>query len=93
MAGRIIYVKPNATGNGTSWSGAYGQLQDALDSASTGDQIWVGAGIYTPTSDNGLNLGSRFKHFRLKNGVTIYGGFAGTESSLSQRDIYNNETM
>jgi len=29
----------------------------------------------------------------MKNGVAIYGGFAGTETSLTQRDIYNNETI
>jgi hypothetical protein len=93
MAGRIIYVKPNAAGNGTSWTSAYGDFQDALDAASSGDQIWVAAGVYTPQHDYGMNLSFRNNHFRLMNGVSVYGGFAGTESSLSQRDIYNNETI
>ena len=91
---KTIYVKPSGAGNGTSWISAYGDLQDALDSAARGDQIWVAAGTYIPTYDYGEGYGSsRYNHFQMKNGVVIYGGFAGTESALSQRDISNNETV
>lgn len=90
---KTIYVKQDSVGNGTSWTSAYGGLQDALDVANAGDTIWVATGTYTPTYDYGINMGLRMNHFRMKNGVAIYGGFAGTESSLAQRDIYNNETI
>ncbi|MEN8128099.1 MAG: right-handed parallel beta-helix repeat-containing protein, partial [Planctomycetota bacterium] len=89
---KTIYVKPSAVGNGTSWTSAYGDLQRALDAASSGDQIWVAAGIYAPSVPVGGTT-SRHQTFQMKNGVAIYGGFAGTESILSQRDIYNNETI
>jgi hypothetical protein len=73
----VIYVDSTATGdaNGSSWNNAYTHLQPALDTASTGDQIWVAQGTYYPTYDYGLNKGSRGKHFRMINGVEIYGGF------------------
>jgi predicted outer membrane repeat protein len=78
------YVKWNATGanNGTSWANAYKDLQSALAAAASGDEIWVAAGTYKPTSTNDRTLS-----FALKNGVALYGGFAGTETARSQRNV------
>jgi predicted outer membrane repeat protein len=56
-------------------------LQSALALAASGDQVWVAQGTYLPTS-----TGNRALSFALKTGVAIYGGFAGGESTLAQRD-------
>ncbi len=74
----IIYVKPGGTGNGVSWSQAYGNLNIALQNAQAGDEIWVAQGTYKPGTTTGAS-------FKFKNGVKMYGGFAGTETLLSQR--------
>ncbi len=85
-AATIIYVNAAAAGanNGTSWANAYKSLQSALSAAVSGDQIWVAKGTYKPTHAS-LSTNPRSKTFALKNGVAIYGGFAGTETSLTQR--------
>jgi hypothetical protein len=84
-----LYVKWDATGenNGTSWGDAYTDLQSALAAASSGDEIWIAAGTYRPTSGTDRTIS-----FVLKNGVSAYGGFAGTETSLWQRDFQTNVT-
>lgn len=84
-----IYVNLNATGanNGSSWSDAYNDLQVALANATSGDNIWVAKGTYTPTTGTDRNA-----TFQLKNAVGIYGELAGGETSLEQRNWKKNET-
>lgn len=88
-AATIRYVKWDAAGanNGKSWANAYTDLQTALNAAPSGTEIWVAAGTYTPSVDN------RGASFVLKNGVSIYGGFAGTETQRSQRKVGANLTI
>ena len=79
---QIVYVNAAATGsnNGTSWADAYTSLKQAIQSASSG-QIWVAAGVYTPTTGTTPEAS-----FFLKNNVKIFGGFHGDETALSERD-------
>ncbi len=95
---QVIYVKTDATGsnNGTSWSDAYTNLQTAVSAATKGDSIWVAAGTYKPTADktgNTTPTDERTKTFALTDSIFLFGGFAGTETLFSQRDIKNNETI
>ncbi|MFP9100920.1 LamG-like jellyroll fold domain-containing protein, partial [Flavobacterium sp. RHBU_24] len=80
----IRYVKPTAsgTGDGTSWANASANLQGMIDIANV-QQVWVAAGTYYP-SGNG---------FHLVNNVAVYGGFNGTETTLSQRNWVTNLTI
>ncbi|KPV47083.1 hypothetical protein SE17_42755, partial [Kouleothrix aurantiaca] len=72
--------------HGGSWADAYLDLQDALTTAIAGDQIWVAQGSYTPGA-------RRTDSFVLKPGVDLYGGFAGTEVRLAERDWQGNATL
>ncbi|MEI8374410.1 MAG: hypothetical protein WCJ35_16420 [Planctomycetota bacterium] len=69
-----IYVDDTATGlnSGASWANAYASLQSALAAAVAGQVICVALGTYKPTTDT-----DRTVSFVLKNGVSIYGGYAG----------------
>lgn len=83
-AGPRIYVDADAPAgaqDGAAWGSAFRSLQSALAAATRTHEIWVAAGVYRPGA-----AGSRDATFQLKNGVAIYGGFAGGESALSQRD-------
>jgi len=86
-----IYVRVDAEGpyDGNSWDTAFNDLQDALNAAQPDTEIWVAAGLYK--SDRGTGI--RQASFRLKDGVSILGGFSGTETSRYQRDPNNNETI
>ncbi len=89
----------DATGNndGSTWTDAFASLQSALNSVSVGDQIWVAAGTYNPESAYDLTNTSRYYHFRMVEGVAIYGGFAGTETAVEDRTDFGeggaNETI
>jgi hypothetical protein len=90
----VIYVDDTAAGanNGSSWTDAYTDLQNALIAAISNDQLRVAAGTYYPSIQIG-GTGPRYAAFQMKNGVAIYGGFAGTGTDPNQRDIQNNETI
>ena len=96
----VIYVNDNASGDndGSCWADAFTTLQAALDYATAGDQIWIAAGTYYPTSSYGLSgNNNRYLHFRMKAGVKIYGGFAGNENpatfNLNSRNFNLNTTI
>lgn len=97
--GNTIYVDVNASGanDGSGWTDAFTSLQSALDVAISGNEIWVAKGTYKPSSAYDLTNASRYYHFRLIEGVEIYGGFAGTETAVSQRTNFGsgeaNETI
>jgi predicted outer membrane repeat protein len=83
-----IFVNASATGadDGSSWSDAYTDLQSALEQASPGDEIWVAAGVYNPGVDTTAS-------FNVPEGVRLLGGFSGTETSVSERDVTTHETI
>ena len=88
---KTIYVKADATsgGDGSSWASAENDLQDALEAATSGSEIWVAAGTYKPTTGT-----DREAAFVMKEGVSIYGGFDGsTDTQLSDRDPATNMTV
>lgn len=75
----VLFVKPTPTSAGDcgSWADACA-LTDAINSAVSGDEVWVRAGVYDP--------------IELKDGVKIIGGFAGNETSASQSNPVVNVT-
>jgi len=92
-AGKIFYVNAgNAAGpwDGKSWATAFKKVQEGLDAAAAagGGEVWVTAGTYKPTDSTDRTI-----FFLLKPGVALYGGFKGTETSLSQRDWQANVTI
>jgi len=84
-----IYVNVNASGlnNGSSWTNAYTSLETAITNATSSNEVWVAAGTYKPSGT------TRTSTFLLKTGLTMYGGFNGTETLKDQRNSKNNVTI
>lgn len=89
---RIRYVKPTATGtgDGRSWENASADLQKMIDELADNNsqnqtgEVWVAAGTYTPQSQ--LISGTGYSaSFRMRDGISVYGGFAGKETSKLDR--------
>jgi len=82
-AAGTIYVKWDSPGpvfDGSSWETAYHTVQEGVNAAVSGDEVWVAAGTYVEC-------------ITLNDGVALYGGFAGTETQRDQRDWKANETI
>ena len=84
----IIYVDTGASGTATglNWTDAYTNLQDALTTAISGTQIWVAEGVYYPDEGFGQINDAPTSTFELIDGVALYGGFSGIETTLDERD-------
>ncbi|MBU6400613.1 MAG: hypothetical protein KGS61_09860 [Verrucomicrobia bacterium] len=80
---QIVRVSPagNDANDGAAWSQPKQTVQAAIDQAAqTGGEVWVAAGTYA-------------ENLQLKMFTAIYGGFAGTETSRTQRDWTTNPTI
>lgn len=77
QASRVLYVDASASGQATGlhWEDAWTSLQDALDQATTGDQIWIAQGTYRPDDGTSVTKGDRTASFVISSGVALYGGF------------------
>ncbi len=86
---RIVFVDDTADGadDGTSWSDAYTSLNTAIEAAANpatnAAEVWVAVGSYEQITGS------------LPNNVSIYGGFIGNETKLSQRtaNALANQTL
>jgi len=78
----VYYVDANATGanDGSSWTDAFTNVTDALALTNLNDAVWVAKGTYTLADKNTPIAVST-------NEVDIIGGFAGTETTLADRDL------
>ncbi len=76
------YAKPSASGEGNcqSWENAC-PLRHALGLSMPGKEVWVAAGVHTPTVYS-TDLDATFKISYMD----VYGGFAGVETARYQRD-------
>ncbi len=83
----VIHVDIDAAegGDGASWATAYRDLQDAIDIARPLDEIWVAEGMYLPTFVT-QESDVRTAAFVMADGVRVFGGFAGTETTRDERD-------
>ncbi len=90
-AQEIRYVSKSGTysNDGRSWSTAKANIQDAIndlvDNGLTGE-VWVAKGTYTPTESTEQIGGSTlYMSFKIPAGISVYGGFAGTEAKKDDR--------
>lgn len=79
------YVLSGASGGGSSWANASGDLASTLGRARPGDEVWVGSGTFTPTTCTPCSRADRLVTFVLPKGVRLRGGFVGTETGSAQR--------
>ncbi|MEI6141542.1 MAG: choice-of-anchor Q domain-containing protein, partial [Mariniphaga sp.] len=100
FSGNILYVTPNGAGNGSgsSWSNAYDgrSLNIAVINAPVNAQLWIAQGSYSPVK-NSVKSSNFWGGYEPGFGVKMYGGFAGNETQLPQRNwtayptILNND--
>jgi len=88
VTGQVKYVSPNSflgSNNGSSWANAFLNLLSALPPNTCNDlfDVYVAKGnaTYKPSITNNVN-----ESFIIPSGMSIYGGFAGTEKSINQRN-------
>lgn len=83
----VYRVSPDAadSSSGASWSEAT-TLSDALSRAKSGDEVWLKSGPYTFSTTLGVGA-------VVSTDIKIRGGFAGTESSASERTFSDSTVL
>ncbi|MEI6914067.1 MAG: right-handed parallel beta-helix repeat-containing protein, partial [Armatimonadota bacterium] len=79
---RVKWDSPT-NGPGSTWSNAYNTVTAAIAASTSNDEIWVA----------GNNANPYIENITLKAGVGLYGGFAGTETTRTQRNWNTNVTI
>lgn len=90
-ADRILRVKPDGddSKNGSDWGNALKSVQAAINKLADGGQggeVWVAAGTYQPSVYMSGESTDRSAAFVMKDGVSVYGGFEGNETTRAERD-------
>jgi len=90
-----IFVNQNAfgMGDGTSWTDAFRSLQAACEAAAqfpadVPKEIWIAAGTYKPSTSANSD-----EYFLLAANTSYIGGFAGSETAKSQRNVAANKVV
>lgn len=91
-AGRIRYVKPQkkGLGDGSSWDNATDDIQWAINNLAENapgekGEVWVAAGTYVVKDRILAKDASSPVSLLMKNGISVYGAFKGTEKRRSER--------
>ena len=87
---KYVTMAGGGDGSGSSWTNAIStsNFPAKLAAGNSGDQFWVAAGTYKPTTNS-----DRTQTFSIPNAVKVYGGFVGSETLLSQRNSKTNQTI
>jgi hypothetical protein len=100
--GQVLGLHFNETAGATTFDDASGNYNDAWCEAGSCPTAGVASGAYSPaleftgTLTHYVSLPAtipRSTTFQLVDGVALYGGFAGSETSRGQRDWQNNVTV
>jgi uncharacterized repeat protein (TIGR02543 family) len=92
----IRYVTQNGAGtqDGSSWANASNDFQAIINASHwEGDTIFVAAGTYKPIrkadeyATNNISPNNRTNAFVIVKSISIFGSFAGTETSLDERQL------
>ena len=89
--GNEWFIKPGATGKGSSWEDAI-DLGEALKACATADKLYLAAGTYTPTQYAGGSSDAD-KTFLLTQNVRIYGGYPANPKAGDVADPAVNKTI
>ncbi len=92
-----VFVNPLASpgGDGCTWATAFDSVEAALSHLTSNNKvadIWLTAGTYMPVTLTDPE-DPRSATYVIPDGVRLVGGFAGTETQLSERDPVANPTL
>ena len=96
---RYVRMSGNYANDGTSWTAAKNNLQDAIESLHdymtrngiTEGRVYVAAGTYRPTTSTPGGDGVLYTSFLIYEGITVYGGFdaANPEDTPEERIVFD----
>jgi predicted outer membrane repeat protein len=90
---RYVDFESDGVDCGLNWETAFTEIQPAIDAAYAAAiqlghcEVWVAEGTYYSYENSPADS------IRLKPNVTVYGGFAGDEVWLTERDLEAHETI